>query len=56
MASPHGAGAAALYKSIHPTTTPAQVRAALIAAGNLSWSNADDGDGTKERLLNMDIL
>ena len=56
MASPHVAGAAALYKSTHPTATPAQVRTALINAGNLNWNNADDGDGTKERLLNVDAF
>jgi subtilisin len=32
MAAPHVAGAAALYKGTNPTSTPAQVRAALIAA------------------------
>jgi subtilisin len=53
MASPHVAGSAALYKSTHPTATPAQVKSALQAAGNLNWSNADDGDGTKERLVNV---
>jgi subtilisin family serine protease len=53
MASPHVAGAAALYKSTHATATPAQVRTALINAGTLDWSNADDGDATKERLLNV---
>jgi subtilisin family serine protease len=56
MASPHVAGAAALYKSTHPTATPAQVKSALQAAGNLNWSNADDGDTTKERLLNVATL
>lgn len=32
MASPHAAGAAALYLSAHPGATPAQVRDALLAA------------------------
>jgi len=31
MSSPHVAGAAALYLTVHPTETPAQVAAALIA-------------------------
>jgi subtilisin family serine protease len=53
MASPHVAGAAALYKSTHPAATPAQVKAALQAAGNLNWNNADDRDSTKEKLLNV---
>jgi subtilisin family serine protease len=56
MASPHVAGAAALYRSTHPTATPAQVKSALQAAGNLNWNNADDGDSTKERLLNVDAF
>jgi subtilisin len=56
MASPHVAGAAALYKSTHATATPAQVKAALRAAGNLNWNDVDDPDPTKERLLNVDAL
>ena len=56
MASPHVAGAAALYKAVvNPAATPAQVRAALIAAGTLNWTwtIAEDPDGVKERLLNV---
>jgi subtilisin len=53
MASPHVAGAAALYKSTHPSASPASVRTALRAAGNRNWNNADDGDATKEPLLNV---
>ncbi|HEV8371731.1 MAG TPA: S8 family serine peptidase [Actinomycetota bacterium] len=56
MASPHVAGAAALYKSTHASATPAQVKSALQAAGNLNWNNADDPDPTKERLLNVDAF
>jgi subtilisin len=56
MASPHVAGAAALYKANNPGASPAQVKSALQAAGNLNWSNADDGDSTKERLLNVDTF
>ena len=51
MASPHVAGAAALYKANNPGATPAQVKAALQNAGSLDWSNADDHDTIKERLL-----
>jgi subtilisin len=51
MASPHVAGAAALYKTTHPGATPAQVKSALQSAGTLDWSG--DPDGTKERLLNV---
>jgi subtilisin family serine protease len=56
MASPHVAGAAALYKANNPGATPAQVKAALQAAGNLNWNDADDPDPTKERLLNVNAL
>lgn len=56
MASPHVAGAAALYKSTHATATPAQVKSALQTAGNLNWNNSDDRDGIKEKLLNVDVL
>jgi subtilisin len=56
MATPHVTGAAALYKSTHPSATPAQVKSALQAAGNLNWNNADDRDSTKERLLNVDAF
>jgi subtilisin family serine protease len=53
MASPHVAGGAALYQATHPTATPAAVKSALQAAGSTGWSNADDPDGIKERLLDV---
>ena len=53
MASPHVAGAAALYKANNPGATPTQVKSALQAAGTTDWSNADDPDGIKEPLLNV---
>jgi subtilisin family serine protease len=53
MASPHVAGGAALYAATHPSATPAQVKAALQSAGTTDWANADDPDGTKEKLLNV---
>lgn len=56
MASPHVAGGAALYLSTNSTATPAQVRSALQSAGTLDWLNADDPDGTQERLLNVDTF
>jgi subtilisin len=56
MASPHVAGAAGLYKASNPGASPAQVRTALQNAGNLNWSDADDPDPTKERLLNVDAF
>ena len=56
MASPHVAGAAALYKANNPGATPAQVKTALQNAGTLNWNDADDPDPTKERLLNVDAF
>jgi subtilisin len=53
MAAPHVAGAAALYLSQNPSATPAQVKSALINAGNYNWNNVDDPDGIKEPLLNV---
>jgi subtilisin len=53
MASPHVAGAAALYLSAHPDASPGQVKSALQAAGNYNWSNIDDPDGIKEPLLDV---
>ena len=56
MASPHVAGAAALYKASNASATPAQVKAALQAAGNLDWTDTDDPDPVKEPLLNVDAF
>jgi subtilisin len=56
MASPHVAGAAALYKATHPGASPSQVRSALRSAANLNWNNVDDHDGIKEPLLNVDAF
>jgi subtilisin len=53
MASPHVAGAAARYKVAHPGALPAQVQAALVAAGSTDWNAADDRDPLKEPLLNV---
>lgn len=60
MASPHVAGAAALYKVANPLATPAQVLAALQAAGSTPATACDgngsgyfsgDADGSAEPLL-----
>jgi subtilisin len=51
MASPHVAGAAALYKSTHPSASPADVKAALKGAGTFDWTG--DPDGTQEPLVNV---
>jgi subtilisin len=54
MASPHVAGAAALYKANNPGATPAQVKTALQNAGTTNWNDYDDPDDVKEKLLNVD--
>ena len=56
MAAPHVAGAAALYKSSRPLATPAEVRAALRAAGTLDWNTATDPDSVHEPLLDVSHL
>ncbi|HSH78316.1 MAG TPA: S8 family peptidase [Herpetosiphonaceae bacterium] len=56
MASPHVAGAAALYKASNSTASPEQVKTALQNAGTTDWTNSDDNDGTKEKLLNVDAF
>jgi len=53
MASPHAAGAAALYLSTRPGTSPATAKSALQGAGTLDWNNVDDPDGIKEKLVNV---
>ncbi len=54
MASPHVAGAAALYKVAYPGASPAAVKDALQAAGTTDWDNSDGKDGIQEKLLNVD--
>ena len=54
MASPHVAGAAALFLATRPGATPAQVRAALVAAGTHDWTG--DPDATHEPLLDVSGL
>ena len=53
FAAPHVAGAAALYISRHRDATPADVRSAIVAAGNFDWDNSDDPDGKKEPALDV---
>ncbi|MFE6871494.1 S8 family serine peptidase [Kitasatospora sp. NPDC057692] len=50
MASPHAAGAAALYLASHPTATPAQVAAALTSAATVG-SLHGLSTGSPDRLL-----
>ncbi len=53
MASPHAAGAAALYRARNPGASPALVRSALQAGGTADWDNRDDRDPIKETLLRV---
>lgn len=56
MASPHVAGAAALYLANNPGKTPAQVQEFLESTGNYGWDDSDDGDNTQEPLLDVSGL
>ena len=53
MATPHVTGAVALYKASRPDAAPAEVRAALRAAGSLDWATATDPDTVHEPLLDL---
>jgi subtilisin family serine protease len=52
MATPHVAGAAALYLADHPGDTPAQVSAGLVAAAGTGVVT-NPGTGSPNRLLNV---
>ena len=54
FAAPHVAGAAALWLAGHQGAGPAQVRQALVGAGSADWDAAEDHDGTKEPLLDVE--
>jgi subtilisin family serine protease len=51
MATPHVAGAAAIYLTSHPTATPQQVRDALVNAGSAAVTSP--GASTTNKLLNV---
>jgi serine protease len=55
MATPHAAGVIALYLEKNPASTPAQVKAALIA-GSLSGKVGSAGTGSPNRLLNTAFI
>lgn len=52
MASPHAAGAAAVYLAVHPRATPAQVSTALVA-GAVSGKVSGEGAGSPDKLLQV---
>jgi subtilisin len=63
MAAPHVAGAVALYLAQNPGASPATVKAALLAGGDITpcanstdGTCADDPDGIQEPLLMMQPL
>lgn len=56
MASPHVAGAAALYIANHPGLSPQDVTNALISAGSYAWNNSADDDSTKEPLVDVSLF
>lgn len=55
MASPHVAGAAALYRALHPYDAPATVRAALVALRE-QGAVTGDPDGFAEGVLDVSAL
>lgn len=55
MASPHVAGVLALYLERNPSSSPEQVKAALLA-GSLSGKISSAGTGSPNRLLNTAFL
>jgi subtilisin len=55
MASPFVAGAAALYKSFHKSTSPSEVPSALLNEGSFV-STTCDGDGHGVHVLHEPLL
>ncbi len=53
MATPHVAGAAALYKTLHPAATPTEVKAGLVAAQEPGPIPSDPDPGYKEGVVHV---
>jgi subtilisin family serine protease len=51
MASPHVAGAAAIYSAMFPRAGSRQVRNALVGSAKLNWRTRTDPDKTHEKVL-----
>ena len=51
MASPHVAGAAAVYRAMFPRATPQQVRLALRAVATTDWRTQTDPDGSPDKAV-----
>jgi hypothetical protein len=56
MATPHVAGAVAMYLLFFPDASPAQVKRSLIACGTDDWFHGSDPDDNHEPLLNVAAL
>ncbi len=55
MATPHVAGAAAVYLSNNPNAHPSDVTAVLTDNGNFDWTDTS-GDGIQEPLLDLTFI
>ncbi len=53
MATPHVAGAIALYRMRYPNALPQQVKQALVSAGTRDWRTGTSPDGRAYRLLQV---
>ncbi len=56
MATPHVAGAIALYRMRYPHAQPQQVKQALVSAGSLAWRTGTSPDGRRYPLLQVRTL
>lgn len=56
MATPHVAGAIALFRMKFPDARPQQVKRGLVSGGTLDWKTSTSPDGRKYRLLQVRTL